>query len=789
MARTDKTADRILKLFEVAEGGLRQQWEFINQKGCDFSNDNQLSSEETKLLESQGMPTFTINRIIPVVEMLNFYATANRPRWQAIGAEGSDIDVAAVFSDIADYIWYQSDGSSLLSNAVNDAVTKSVGFLMVTVDPNSDRGMGEVSIEQPDPFDVFVDAKSRDILFRDAAYIMVRKVLPRGHLKQKFPDQSRKIHTASARYGGEKNYSTKTYDSDQKDFSYKDIISGAGGGHTSGASFSGVDSADVTHTAGTSMRNSIKSNEHDEKLLEYFECYEKIKVAYMNVFYRVPPDERVLEQLQQQVDVFIKELQAEMQVQFLEKQVQMQEALERGDMIQERYELELQNEQKLMQQQIEAARQEKMSELQAAASKVENKVVTEKEYKVLKEDKMFDMMIIEAVKFFDSRIKQTIVIGDKTINETFMPSKVTEYPLIPFHFKWTGTPYPISAVSPLIGKQQELNKAHQLMVHNASLGSSLRWMHEEGGIDTDYWEKYASSPGALLPIRPGAAPPTPVQPAPLSNAFYGIANEGKQDMEYLAGIFASMQGDTGAQHETYRGMLAMDEYGTRRIKYWLNNCIEPALRHTGKVVMEYSKSVYTSNKVFRIIQPNALQDIKEVEINVPMYNDMGKAVGKYMDYESSQFDVRLVAGSTMPVNRWAYLEELKELLQLGVIDDVAILAEADIKNKEGIMERKGKMSEMQSQVQSMEEEMKDKDGTIETLQRQLVQPGIKAKVLQGASEVDKKVHDTNVRLEKSYLQTDSQQKILQAIEKDESQKARRDLQEQVRNLTTNNKQS
>ena len=327
------------------------------------------------------------------------------------------------------------------------------------------------------------------------------------------------------------------------------------------------------------------------------------------------------------------------------------------------------------------------------------------------------------------------------------------------------------------------------MVHNASLGSSLRWMHEEGGIDTDYWEKYSSSPGALLPVRPGSESPTPVMPAPLNNAFFSIVNEGKQDMEYLAGIYASMQGDTGSQHETYRGMLAMDEYGTRRIKYWLNNCIEPALRHTGKVVMEYSKSVYTGNKVFRIIQPNALQDVKEVEINIPMYNDMGEAIGKYMDYESAQFDVRLVAGSTMPVNRWAYLEELKELLQLGVIDDVAILAEADIKNKEGVMERKSKMAEMQGQVTNMEEQMKERDGTIETLQRQLIQAGIKAKVLQGATEVDKKVNDTKNRLEKSYLESDSQQKILQAVEKAESQKARRDLQDQVRNLTMNNKQS
>ena len=149
-------------------------------------------------------------------------------------------------------------------------------------------------------------------------------------------------------------------------------------------------------------------------------------------------------------------------------------------------------------------------------------------------------------------------------------------------------------------------------------------------------------------------------------------------MEYLAGIYAAMQGDTGAQHETYRGMLAMDEYGTRRIKYWLNNCLEPALRQTGKVVMQYSQASYTGHKVFRIIQPNALIDAKEVEINVPMYNDMGKAVGKYMDYGSAQFDVRLVAGSTMPVNRWAYLEELKELMQLGVIDDVALLAETDV---------------------------------------------------------------------------------------------------------------
>ena len=174
MARkyADKKVERIKTLYNRLNTEHRDQWLSINQKGYDFSNDNQLADSEKALLEEQGMPTFTINRITPVVEMLNYYATANQPRWQAIGLEGSDSDVAAVYSDIADYIWAFSNGQTLLSNAINDAITKSIGYLMVTVDSDSDQGMGEVNIQQPDPFDVYIDPKSRDMLFRDAAYML-----------------------------------------------------------------------------------------------------------------------------------------------------------------------------------------------------------------------------------------------------------------------------------------------------------------------------------------------------------------------------------------------------------------------------------------------------------------------------------------------------------------------------------------------------------------------------------------------------------------------------------------
>ena len=456
-------------------------------------------------------------------------------------------------------------------------------------------------------------------------------------------------------------------------------------------------------------------------------------------------------------------MQAEMEVEFLEQQKQMQMAVETGEMLPERYQLETEKAQKMMQQQLQAYQQECMSKLQAEASRIENQIVSEKEYKILVKDPKIAENVVDTIQFYSVRIKQTCIASDKMLYEYILPETVTEYPVVPFHFKWTGTPYPISAVAPLIGKQQEINKAHQIMVHNASLGSSLRWMYEEGSIDADTWEKYSSSPGALLPIRPGVEKPTPVMPAPLANAFFQIVQEGKGDMEYLAGIYSSMMGDAGGASETYRGMLALDEYGTRRIKQWMHTSIEPALKHLGNTVMQLCQATYTANKRFRIIQPSAIQEGKDQEINIPIYNDMGEAIGKSMDISAQKFDVRIVSGSTMPVNRWAYLEELKQLMQLGVVDDIAVLAETDIKNKENIVKRKSLYAQLQGQIQQLSEAVKDKDGTIETLERQLVQAGIKSKVMQAEVEINKKKEEVKSDLGKEYVDTEAKQKLLRNV--------------------------
>jgi hypothetical protein len=709
--QTAKTkADRVRDLYVNLNGASRQRWEKINQQGHDFYLDNQLTQEENETLERQGMPTFTINRIIPIVEMLNFYVTANQPRWQAIGAEGSDVDVASVHADVADYIWYESDGQSKFSQVINDAATKSVGYFKVSVDAHSDRGLGEVRVDTVEPFDIFIDPKSRDIFYRDAAYIMVHKVIPQSHLQKIFPEYATKIKNAGASERDNYSYSQKA---EGGDFQYKDVID-----------------------------ETFDYFGEEDRRLDYYEMYEKIKIPYMNVFYRIEPTPEEISKIRAQVDVEMEAIEKETQVKMQETILQLNQQLQSGNIIEERFTLEIEKLEKQTEQQIIQTREQKISQAMEAVSRVENNVVSEKEFKVLMKGELKNSLI-DAIKFYEARIKLSCVIGDTFMYEAVLPG--LEYPIVPIHYKWTGTPYPMSAVSPLVGKQQELNKAHQLMIHNASLGSSLRYLYQEGSIDEDYWERYASAPGALLPVRQGFEAPSIVQPAPISTAFANIVELGKTDMEYLAGIYSSMQGDMKAQHDTFKGLMANDEYGTRRVKTWMKNSVEPSLQHLGEVVRDYAQATYKSNKVFRIVEPNN-QKVKDVEVNIIQYNKYGDAIGKFYDYETAKFDVRLIAGSTMPVNRWAYLKELMEMLKLGIVDDIAVLAEADIKDKEQIAQRKSNLAQMRSALERAEQEIKEGKGTIETLSRQLVQAGIKDKTRMAEHDMRKQILDTSAKL-------------------------------------------
>jgi len=736
MARTTnkKRAQVNKQLWERANNSHRQRWQTLSQKGFDFYLNEQLSKREVDALEEAGMPTFTINRVTPIIEIMKYFATANSPRWKAVGATGDDVDVAQVHSDIADYCWYLSNGKSLYSQIALDALTKGIGYFLVDIDRDADRGMGEVRFSRIEPYDIYVDPASRDFLFRDATFIMIRKNLSRSSLINMLPEHEVKIKRVSRS---------------------SEVVS-----------YSQRDTSESFSTQPEDITMGVNLDAEDEDIIPYYETYAKKKFAYRNVFIRVTPSPAELEIIKEQVEEKVNSFRKEIEVGLMEKELQLQSAVEQGEIIPERAKLEIEKAQKMAAQAIEEQRMQMTSEAQESAEVIKQQVMRDEDYKLLISDAEAKKNIVDAVKFYESRIVLTCTVGDDVfLYEYILPC--TEYPIVPIPYMYSGTPYPMSAVVPLIGKQQEINKAHQIMLHNANLASNLRWMYEEGSVPEEEWEQYSSSPGALLKYRQGFTPPTPVLPAPINNAFYSVVQEGKSDAEYISGVPSSMMGFTEKQPETYRGLLANDEFGTRRLKAWMGSIVEPCLEHLGRVFQQMAQKHYSVEKVFRIVQPEAgqvPQEEKEVKINIQVYNDYGEAIGKWNDYASARFDIRVIAGATMPVNRWALLEEYFRWFQAGLIDDIAMIAETDIRNKKSVIERKSMYSQMKGQLSQMEEALKDKEGTIETLERQLVQSGIKMKVGE-ASNV----------MRKDLLETEAQQKLLRGMMKNEFDKMKTEL--------------
>ena len=445
MARTTKKSKAQVnkQIWERANNSHRQRWQHLSQKGYDFYLDEQLSKEEKDQLEESGMPTFTINRVTPIIEIMKYFVTANNPKWKAVGATGDDVDVAQVHSDIADYCWYLSNGKSLYSQITLDALTKGVGYFLVDVDKDADRGMGEVRFSRLDPYDVYVDPASRDFLFRDANFIQVRKNIARTRLINMLPEFEAKIKKVS------KNTDVISY-------SERDTQIGES-----------IQPEDITM--------GVNLDAEDEDIIPYYETYSKKKFPYRNVYIKVQPSPAEMDNIREAVEKQLKDFTKEVEVGLIEKELQIQQAVQSGEIIPERAQLEIKKSQEMAAQAIKEKEMQLMGEAQDAATQIKQQIMSEADYKVLENNPKVKKNIIDSIKFFENRIVQTCsVCEDQFLYEYTLP--INEYPIVPIPYMYTGTPYPMSAVTPLIGKQQEINKAHQIMLHNANLASNLRWM-------------------------------------------------------------------------------------------------------------------------------------------------------------------------------------------------------------------------------------------------------------------------------------------------------------------------
>jgi hypothetical protein len=728
-----------VRLNEQANTYSRQLYMYNGDMSKRFYEDEQLTREELQTLDAAGMPTFTINRMTPVINMLLYFATSNPPRWKAIGrgTQPDDVDMAAIHDRIIDYTFKISDGKSKHGFISEDCFVRGCGNWSIFVDKDADQGDGEVLLGNPDERFVYIDPASRDFLGRDAGFQQVAKNMTKSALKAIYPDKEAEIEASSGNQIVHYFRDADGYIVDSQD---------------EGVSF---------------IANAISPvNGEWEDVVPYFYTRRLVKVKMWKVTQRVPADPKVVEQIQTMVKEQVGQMEAEFTVVRAEAEKAFSQQVEAGQMIQSRKDWELQKMDTEFEGRIKAEGDKMFSMLQEEKTKVEKYVVDDDAYKELVANPDVVETILDSHSYWENREHVVASCGA----DTFLESKLypwTHYTLIRLPYLHRGTPYPVGIAKYLVGKQREINKGHQIVIHHANLSSNPQTYMIKGSISNkEEWKQQKTLPGGILEVNPGFELPKDKLPAQLNSAFFTLVQEGKNDLPYIAGVNDSaVVGTTERNDEPFRTTAMRDEQSTRGLRKWVSNILEPCMEHIGIVHLEVCQNVYDTNKIFRIVGET---DIVEVEINKPKFDyQTGELVGRYHDYQTAKFDIQFVAGSTFPVNKEMQEARTMSLVEKGMILPEHGLIRLEIENKDQILQDISTVKRLEGAVQERDDQIKKMEHDAESMEAEIVNTKIQLKVAVGAMEIKKDTLETEAQQiairDKSKLAFDQFKSELQLI--------------------------
>jgi polyhydroxyalkanoate synthesis regulator phasin len=119
--------------------------------------------------------------------------------------------------------------------------------------------------------------------------------------------------------------------------------------------------------------------------------------------------------------------------------------------------------------------------------------------------------------------------------------------------------------------------------------------------------------------------------------------------------------------------------------------------------------------------------------------------------------VRIISGSTLPSNRAAEYQMYLEAFRMNLVDDVEVLKKTEIFDKEGVLQRKGQMAQMQSYIQQLEEQVKKLSGDLQTAERETLNSRKRAETEKFKSRLNEIQNDTKF---KSKVQVDNLKRIV-----------------------------
>jgi hypothetical protein len=676
-----KLSEEILAEYE----SVRTPWAAESKADEDFALGHQWTAKQIAELKRRRQSPVIVNVIYPAVDQAVALLTSNKPRFSSTGREDSDVKIGKMFSEIMSYVWETSDANTELKQTIFDAYVKSQGYLYAYIDPYGDFGKGEVRITSIDPYDVFVDPNSKDRYFKDAAHIIIAKIITEDKAKSMYPD----VDLSQA----------QECDSSRHPSSTRNLQDGI---------------------------NMVSKNIH--KHYELLDRHSKHKVLFAHIYdpnsnlEKILNEEELKEFLEQEAFVRITEGQPP---EFITREEKVAETAQLFEQTGGVYYF-IQNP------------ETGESIMQPGEPDPNNPYVIEGSRTELQRMIMAQLVtegIIGLRQVYQDRVYRCLSLGGVKIWGGYL-ADVDEYPIGRLTFDFIRSPYPKSEISKVRGLQESINKIRSLILAHAASTANLKVLLPRGSMDKKQFEaEFGKSGTAVLEVDMELGGPQIVVPPPLPNELYKSEADMRHDIQEILGIYALMQGDSGQAPPTYKGTVALDEYGQRRIKSKKDD-VEGMLNHLAKVIVQLIQMTYTEHKVIRMLRPNNIE--QTTEINQPLYDDVTRSiVGKLNDITVGKYDIIVVSGSMLPSNRWAQLEYYVELYQKGIIDQVEVLKKTEVVDMEGVLERHSQITQMGRYIEDLEGQVKKLEGDLQTADRESVAARKRTEVAKFSADLEK----------------------------------------------------
>ena len=538
--------------------------------------------------------------------------------------------------------------------------------MQVYVDKHPDSGNKEILVKAINPLDLYIDPASRDPHIRDAAHVLVSKIMTAEQVKAFVP----KINLKKAVESADDRYPSNDRNSNEQH--------------------------EILPTSSEEGSRSVKR-------YEVIERYTKLQLNRFNVYCHQDGMEEVF--LEDEYETWKNEPVVAMkvddgEVQWMLKGEPLKEALAMVENLGPIYHFDIDE---------GSETPTPVSGKAPAGSGIEtvySQIVTKNE--AVDEG----VYLVKKVKL--PRIKRVLSIGGLLASQSLL--ECGDYPIVTIMNRHNRNPYPISDVRFVKPIQEQINKYESLILAHASNSTNTKVFIPKGGINKKQLEEEWSRAGtAVIEYDPEFGQPIVAGPIPMPNELYTNVRNLKESIYHILGVYPLGQGDVSSAPQTYKGTVAIDEFAQRRMKSKIDD-IESFLNAVARVVVHYIPKVYQEHKIIQLLRPNNVS--KSINLNQNIYDDVSGAYLERMnDVTVGSYDIVVVSGSTLPSNRWARFEGYKEMFSMGLIDQVEVLKQTEVVDMEGVLQRMSMISQMQEQMKSMDEEIKNLKGDLQTAER------------------------------------------------------------------------